>query len=254
MPTPSPRKGPDRKCQQRQSAGKPQQVGAWLPWEIVGQVCKLALRPPSLWQVFLSVVLTACRFNGREAYLTVTNLTALTGLAPRTVKAALAGLIRRGLLTRTARYKRLRFTLPGDQPKGGSSDALELPDAVAAHAQGAGKLAPRRCRQACTSPTSIYSSPREESKKGPFTSKQRQLITDVLAEATHLLDADAGQVSLPRLHAARLGLPPSVTYAEALVTILQTDNRAQARDFVRAVLALRSDPRVQGHDLTPMEG
>jgi hypothetical protein len=101
----------------------------------------------------------------------------------------------------------------------------------------------------CTSPTSIISLLDTDSSKGLFSDRQAQAIADVLTEATELLGADVDQLPLKDTHATRLGLPPSTTYAEALEAVLATGSRKQARDFTGAVLALRSDARVQGFEL-----
>jgi hypothetical protein len=85
--------------------------------------------------------------------------------------------------------------------------------------------------------------------KGPFSDKQRRLILGVLAEATDLLDTDARQLSLSDRHAERLGLPAGATYGHALAAVVANGDKAQARDMTGAVLALRQDPRVQGHEL-----
>jgi hypothetical protein len=114
------------------------------------------------------------------------------------------------------------------------------------HLGGAHKLA-----QACTSPTSIYVS----CNKGrvgvgdTFTPKQRAVIGDVLAEATQLLGSDAAGLRLEAGVANRLGLADGATFGEALRAIAAGGDRRRAGAFVRAVLALRRDPRVQGYEL-----
>jgi hypothetical protein len=65
-----------------------------------------------------------------------------------------------------------------------------------------------------------------------------------------LLGGDAGELALPPAEAARLGLPPQTPYREALDLVTASGDKALARDFTRAVLALRQDPRVQGEELT----
>jgi hypothetical protein len=223
-------------------------VGAWLPWALVQEVCRLDLRPSSRWRVFLAVLLTAARYGGHEAHLTVAGLAGMTGLSARTVKAAVADLIARGLLVRTARYSRLRVTLASDQPQGGGASMVAPP---ATPARGANLDAPPRGKLVCTSPTSFYSLVIRDKSKGPFTDSQRNLIADALTEATELLGDDIGLLPLPDHHARRLGLPPSTTYGEAIATTLAGDSPVRARDLTRAVLALRHDPRVQGDELTP---
>ena len=63
-------------------------AGAWLPWEAAERLCRLKLGPASRWQVLLAVVLTSARFGGRDAWLRVGDVTGMTGLSARTVKAA----------------------------------------------------------------------------------------------------------------------------------------------------------------------
>jgi hypothetical protein len=84
---------------------------------------------------------------------------------------------------------------------------------------------------------------------GGFSAKQQHLITDLLAEATDLLGADAGQLTLPAPGAESLGLPAGTTFREAFQIIAAGDDRAAARDFTRLVLGLRRDERVQGQEL-----
>jgi hypothetical protein len=54
--------------------------------------------------------------------------------------------------------------------------------------------------------------------------------------------------------AERLGLPAPVTYGEALDRVARSGEPAMARDYTRAVLALRRDERVQGRELTRTKG
>lgn len=225
------------------------QVGAWLPWPVVEKLCRLDLRPPSHRRVFLAVLLTAARYGGAEAYRTVAELTELTGLAPRTVKAALSALVQRDLLIRTARYQRLHVPWLDDPQGGGGADTVAPPEEMPGQSRGADMSAPRRCRHVCTWPTSLYSFLKEERGKGAFSAPQRQLIADVLTEATELLGSDAGQLPLPDHHAAHLGLLPPASYRDALAAVLTTGDRRQAQVLTRAVLDLRNDVRVQGEEL-----
>ena len=104
--------------------------------------------------------------------------------------------------------------------------------------------APPRCTHACTSPTGIKVS--LNSSKCVLSPKQAKVITDVLAESSELLGSDAAYLPMPDSDAAKLSLPPGVTYQQALETITTPK---QARDFTKAVLLLREDPRVQGEEL-----
>jgi hypothetical protein len=225
-------------------------VGAWVPWPLAERLCRLGLRTPSHWRVFLAVLLTAARYGGREAYLTAADLARMTGLGTRTVKGALARLVGVGLLARTARYRRLRVTLGDGRGHGGGADKLAPPGGDPAPAGGADKLAPPRCRQGCTSPTSFLSSSVNEVRgRGTLSRRQVEVIDDVLAEATELLGADASRLTLPDAQARRLNLPPGATYSDARAAVEASGDRRRARDFTRAVLALRQDQRVQGEEL-----
>jgi hypothetical protein len=82
-----------------------------------------------------------------------------------------------------------------------------------------------------------------------FTTRQRSLIADVLAESSDLLGGDAARLPLPAAHAAKLGVPDGTTYGRALAAIAEGGTPVMARDFTKAVLALRRDPRVQGEEL-----
>jgi hypothetical protein len=75
------------------------------------------------------------------------------------------------------------------------------------------------------------------------------VIDDVLAEATELLGADAGRLTLPDAQAQHLNLPTGATYSDARAAVEASGDRRRARDFTRAVLALRRDQRVQGGEL-----
>jgi hypothetical protein len=214
--------------------------------------------------VLLAVLMTSARYGGREAWLGIDDLVRMTGLASRTVKAALGALIDRKLVTRVGRYRRLVINLGIGvvASKGGESPASPFEASAdeggahkivppAGNRRGADKLAPPRCKLARTSPTSVYlsSKNKEEYRRGTFTPKQDILISDVLTEASELLGSDAASLSLPDTVAASLGLTTPVTYAEAFVLVGRSGDRTKARDFTRAVLMLRRDERVQGQEL-----
>jgi hypothetical protein len=249
MPPPSPRRRrPAHENPKSVGEPRPRSPGAWLPWPTVEKVCRLDLRPPSVWRVFLAVLLTAARFGGREARLDVGALAGMTGLSRRTVKAALARLLERGLLARRGRYGVLMVTFgaEGDGSGGAGTPAPRGGDAP--NPGGADELAPPRCRQACPSPTSVNVFHSEDST-GPFSRKQQGVIQDVLNEATELLGSDAAELPLPNEAAARFGLAVGTTYRRAWQTLTAAGSGADARDFVKAVLALREDARVQGEEL-----
>jgi hypothetical protein len=207
--------------------------------------------------------MTSARYGGREARLGIGDLVGMTGLAPRTVKAALSALIDRRLVARAGRYRRLvvNFGIGVVASRGVELPASPIEASAgelgahkiappAGNRRGADKLAPPRCKLACTSPISIYvSSKKEEYRPGTFTPKQEILISDILRESSELLGSDAADLSLPDSVAESLGLTTSVTYAEAFVLIGRSGDRAKARDFTRAVLKLLRDERVQGQEL-----
>jgi hypothetical protein len=98
--------------------------------------------------------------------------------------------------------------------------------------------APRRCNHSCTSPTSQYSLINKDSKS-PFSENQREVIIDVLTEASDLLGDDAGQLTISPADAARLRLPTSTTYTEAIADAIARGDRRLARDVTKAILLLR---------------
>ena len=228
------------------SGGKP---GAWLDWPTVSILCRLDLRPPSLWQVFMAVLLTSLRYGGGDARLSVDDLSLMTGLSARTVKGAVAALIGRGLLTRVRRYGCLRVNFPA--VSAGGADKLAPPVVDRESGRGADKPAPPRCKLVCTSPTSIYVSSlsKEESRPATFTDHQLSLIADVFAEVTELLGSDVARLSMPDAAAKSMGLAPPIGYGEAFEAVAHSGDRRKARDYSRAVLDLRRDERVQGREL-----
>jgi hypothetical protein len=252
MPNPTPHRSHTTRRDRPAAGAKPSRKdGAWLPWPVVERLVRLDLGPPSHWRVFVAVLCKAARYGRGEAFLTVDALAQMTGLAPRTVKAALGVLKGRGLLTRPTRCGRIRVPWLIDQEaqEGAITSAPTGP--TEARARGASMSAPPRCKHVCPSPTSssISSLLNDGSDRGPFSPKQHKLIADVLVESTQLLGQDVGELTLPAGHAVRLGLTESTTYVQALATIMGGGSRTQARDFTGAVLALRQDPRVQGVEL-----
>ena len=197
----------------------------------------------------MAVLLTSLRYGGGDARLSVDDLSLMTGLSARTVKGAVAALIGRGLLTRVGRYGCLRVNFPA--ASAGGADELAPPDADCEIGRGADKVAPRRGKLVCTSPTSIYVSSlsKEKSRPATFTDRQLSLIADVFAEATELLGSDAAMLSVPDAAAVKLGLAPPISYAEAFEAVAHSGDRRKARDYSRAVLDLRRDERVQGQEL-----
>jgi hypothetical protein len=250
MPMATSPKEQQKTAHQHQRTRPASKAGAWLPWATAEAVCRLTLRPASCWRVFLAVLFTCIRYGGGDARLGVAELAEMTGLSLRTVKRALAMLLNMGILVRHGRYGRLHVVLAAAENTGGANN-LVPPGAVPPAGRGANKLTPPRCQVADTSPTCIYVciNKNRVGDTPPFTAKQQTVIADVLAEASALLGADAGQLPLSNAHAARLGLPTETTYAQALDLIAGSANSTQARDFTKAVLALRHDPRIQGTEL-----
>lgn len=225
--------------------------GAWVPWELAVRLPRLALRPPSRCQVFMTVFLTWCRYGCKEARLGAKDIALITGLSDRTVKSALAALISTGLLRRVGRYKRLAIVadaLPREEGKPPPSPVTAVETAESAG--GANMLAPPRCTHACTSPTCIDVSSKKIGKGGGgFTQRQLTTIQDVMCEIGELLGDDPYALAVPQAFTARLGLPAETTYQMAMEQISTNGTPAMAGKFVAAVLGLRQDPRVQGTEL-----
>jgi hypothetical protein len=252
MPTPSER---DRPALSNAAATErsTQRRGAWLEWQTAMAVCELDLRRPSLWRVFLAVLFTSERYGGREARLSTADLTRMTGLAARTVKGAVADLVSRRLLIRTARYERYVVNLAGMPTVPAAREETLLSTGGVVAERGADRSAPRACTEACTSSTSLYvSSDSSEKSGGTFTHRQSRLIADVMAEADELLGRDVAQLLMPGVHARSIGLPVPISYGDALRTVAESGDKVMARDFTKAILALRADERVVGRDLSGM--
>jgi hypothetical protein len=149
-----PREGRTGQGPRQAHTGRGNQPGVWFPWPELEAVCQLNLRPPSLWPVFLAVLGTSRRYGGRDARLEVGDLTRLTGLSRRTVQAALGKLMALGLVVRVDRYGVLRVNLPGGAGAQRSASLSAPPGAPPGRARGADKVAPRRRKLACASPTS----------------------------------------------------------------------------------------------------
>lgn len=83
---------------------------ALLPWSVVEGMARLRLSGSS-WQVMFLLATTSCRYGGRDVRLSLQEIATKTGLPARTVKAAVADLLNRGLVRRPTRYRRLAVTL-----------------------------------------------------------------------------------------------------------------------------------------------
>lgn len=90
---------------------QPGNVGAWIEWGLATKLCQLGLKTGSDWRVMLAVLLTSSRYGGRPALLSIALLAQMTGLAPRTVQAAVTRLKASGLIVRHGRYGSLSCTL-----------------------------------------------------------------------------------------------------------------------------------------------
>jgi hypothetical protein len=176
---------------------------------------RLDLSPTSRWRVFLAVLLSAARHGDQDARLSIADLAHLTGLCPRTVKTSLADLRARGLVERVGRYRRLRIHLHvPDEPK-------------RAPPRNPGRSTPESSRT--------------------FTARQEALIVTVLAEVSALLSADAR--SLPFPAPARVGLRGPSTFGDVYERLRGGASAGQLSAYVRAVLGLVHDKRIQGEEL-----
>jgi hypothetical protein len=155
--------------------------------------------------VFLAVLLVSARYGGRDARLGIDDIAVLTGLAPRTVKAALRVLKNGDLVVRVRRAR-----------------SLSVPLLKRTH--------------------------RSENRPDVFTRRQHSVISRVMAEASELLGSEAGNLVIPADFSRRIGLRPGTKYIEAYDRLKVHGSRRQASVFVAAVLALRSDERVQGKE------
>jgi hypothetical protein len=86
-----------------------------------------------------------------------------------------------------------------------------------------------------------------------FTPTQQRVVTDVMTESSTMLGSDSWQLEVLDPLRENLGLTGPVTYAQALAAVGKRGRKVQARDFVRAVLALRGDERVQGEEVVGLQ-
>lgn len=224
-------------------------IGAWVPWEIATAVMRLALKPASHSQVFTAILLVWCRYGQREARLTVAELAEMTGLSKRTAQAAVSALLKRKLVARNGRRGRLRVTVLANGIERRGADMLAPCDAASSQRRSASMSAPSRRTHDCASPTVSMLSSLENVGARIFTPKQLKIVADLITEASELLGHDAGNLTLEARYSATLELPAEVTYNEAFQAAVSAGKKAFARDFVKSVLALRRDPRVQGVEL-----
>jgi hypothetical protein len=89
--------------------------------------------------------------------------------------------------------------------------------------------------------------------RGILSRRQLATVADVLTESSELLCSDALDLTLPDHAARQLNLDTNVTYRQALAALVTRGDRTPARAFVRAVLALRDDVRVQGEEVLSVD-
>jgi len=75
------------------------------------------------------------------------------------------------------------------------------------------------------------------------------LIADVFAEASELLGSNAQSCPCLMMMQIGLGVGRGTTYSQAYADIDSVGTPLQARDFTKAVIFLRHDPRVQGEEV-----
>ena len=186
-----PRSTRERSAGPAADAGRslPKTPGAWVPWPGVEALCRLKLKPSSHWQVLLAVYLTSMRYGGREAKLSIAGIARMTGLAERTVKGAVAALVKEKLVVRVGRYGRFKVNLTAAASREGGADTVAPPAARHSIPAGADMSAPRKGNHVCPSPTSLYVLSSCISEEGsdracaPFSNAQQNVIDDVLIEA-----------------------------------------------------------------------
>jgi hypothetical protein len=82
-----------------------------------------------------------------------------------------------------------------------------------------------------------------------FSPSQQRVISDVMAEASELVGRSAWELEVSAETALRLGLVGPVTFHGVLVALIANGDKTWARAFVKAVLTLRQDCRVQGEEV-----
>jgi hypothetical protein len=107
------------------------------------------------------------------------------------------------------------------------------------------------------SPTVFRFSSLEQVSKGAdgvFSLRQQRVILDVMAEATELAGESAWDMELAPEAARLLGFGAPTTFRQAVAILTDRRDKAQARDFVKAVLRLRYDARIQGEEVPHVGG
>ena len=235
--------------------------GAWVPWPVVEGVCRLDLPRPSLWRVYLAVLLTSQRYGGGEARLTTKEIASMTALSPRTVERALADLQAIGVIRRVGRRGRLMATATDNTvavPRPLRTDnTVAVPDNSTEQTRPATVLSVPNRHRAGGSPTVFRFSCLEQVSEGAgtfFSPRQQRVILDVMAEATELAGESAWDMELTSEAARLLGLGTPTTFRQAVAILADRRDRTQGRDFVKAVLRLRYEARIQGEEVSHVGG
>jgi hypothetical protein len=82
-----------------------------------------------------------------------------------------------------------------------------------------------------------------------FSPSQQRVISDVMAEASELIGRSAWELDVSAETALPLGLVGPVTFQGAIAALIANGDKTLARAFVKAVLTLRQDRRVQGEEV-----
>lgn len=245
---------PDRKKPERSYDGDKRDPGAWISWNAIEQLLKIRLRTGSRWQVLLAVVMTWFRYGQITARLSISDISLKTGLSQRTVNNALAELFAFGVIRRTSRYRHFTVELSNVTKLIDPQNPAALSRVRDEEVAGEAILVARPLgNHVCASPTTTYVSVSNKKssvqRKGTFTPRQQDVINDVLKEVSDLLGSPAADLTLPPKVATKLGLPVGTSYGMAMGLIEASDDRQSAGKFVRAMIELRSDPKIQGLEL-----
>jgi hypothetical protein len=224
-------------------AGYPE-PGAWIPWNLYAPLVQLRLKP-SRWQVLLAILLPWYRFDQKVVFLTIKQISERTGRCKRTVQYALSDLVGRGIVRRIGRRGKLVVVAEAIKSSADSCrvrqhlrQTVHVSDRQMSRHKGDG---PRRSCSTSRSSTDGGSS--------TFTLKQRAAIEGCFGNASELLDEDARGLSVPESVVAKLGLEAPISYGQAYQILDQAGRSAACGAFVRAVLKLQTDERVQGREL-----
>jgi len=238
------------------------QPGVWVPDAVFKALWTLRLES-SDWNVLLVVLYLQHRYGGREAKITLKRIGEEAGLSRSTVKRAVRRLITSGHLQRRKRGI-LHLTLGENTPtplpapgrpahKGVNMVTPSVPE-TAEH-EGSNIVTPSRVQHADPFPTTISlldktsSSSAEDLGAGPFSRKQAGVVADVLRKVSGSLGRDALDLTVVTLGDGEPHQATGKTFREWFSEVTATGNKAEAGRFVRAVLALRTDPRVVGMEL-----